>query len=124
MSASHQRSLLSRMNSRPSSEAIQAAAVGRVDGLAGARWRASPHEQEVPADAGRAGAELLPAAVLDVRDVLQLEAGPAVALAVRRTSIQLTSPPYSQVAAKLCGLSQRVDGAAGVALELVAAAVA
>lgn len=61
----------------------------------------------VPADTDRARAELQPALVVDVGDVLQFEPGAPVALGVSRTSIQETSSPYSQVAEKLLGGSQR-----------------
>ena len=82
-SRAYQRSLLIVMNCLPSSDAIQADAHLRVDGGRAGQVLGQAHHAEVPADPDRAGAELGPPLVVDVGDVLELEARAAVGLGRR-----------------------------------------
>jgi hypothetical protein len=79
----------------------------RIDARSGHHVDGQAHQSEIPADADCARAELRPLLIVDVRDVSQLERVQPSDSRESRSSIQLTSPPYSQVATKLRGGSQR-----------------
>ena len=77
------------------------------------RWRCRPISAEVPADADRAGPELGPSARRRRARCARARSGcRSASTGVSRTSIQLTSPPYSQVAAKRARRIARGDRAA------------
>src|SRR5690606_38534561 len=90
------------------------------DGLAGREVLGEPHEAQVPADAGRARAVLVPEGPVlgDPRGVLQLEPRPGP------VGTEAHRDP-ARVAAELPGRRERarrlarLDRAAGVALDLV-----
>ena len=106
MWAWHQRSPLSVMNSLPSADAAHAMpSAGSIPGPPD-RCRLRPRtaeSQPMPTAAGPNSAQRssLTCAMCSISSRVR-----SAASAVKRTSIQLTSPPYSQVAKKLFGGSQ------------------
>src|SRR6478609_2569317 len=107
MLASRQRRLLDVMNSRPSSDVVQAMITAGSFDSPDARCRARPStipSQPTPIAPGPYSAHFSSSTLAVCSRVNRV---PPVGAGESRTSIQLTSPPNSQVAPKPVGASQR-----------------
>ena len=95
--------------------------LGRVDGLPGREVQGQAGEAEVPAARRWHPARTPPTVSLSTWAMCSSSKRVRPSVSVSRTSIQLTSPPYSHVAAKRVRWFALLDRPAGVALELVPA---
>src|SRR5262249_56374734 len=93
--------------------------LGRVDARAGREVRGQSAQREPPAHSARGGAELRPALVVDLRDVLQLEAGAALRLRPQPQLDPGDPPTELPGGGEAPGRVAALDRPAGVALELI-----